>query len=590
MKKIKTVAAVFLCLVLIVPLTSCSFKKATDEEIQDKFDAFCDRLFKESVAGDSFNAHFCISDPEKYGITFDEEDYILGEVSVDSADYDSMRDELKELRMYSRDSLTEEQKLAYDSLEFYMETQLAYEGSELIYNYFGPSSGLVSNLSTNFIEFVFYDKDDVDQYLLYLKDVDRYVDDMLEIVRKQSEEGYFMSDYLAGQVIEQCDTLLNAETEALIVTFEDKINNLDLTDDEKNRYIDLNGQYVSEYYLPAYENIKNTMEELKGTGTNDGGLCNYGDAGVKLYEAIVRDKTSSEMTPEEVIELLDDEMSELLKELTAIAMVDYEAYEEALSYRAGFDTPEEVLEYVLDNMKEDFPEPLTTDYNIEYQNKACEIEGTLAYYVTSRLDDISVNNIKVNGSAVESGSTLMYTTLAHEGYPGHLYQFTNFYGNDKVHNVRKILDFIGATEGWAQYSSTCVLDYLDISDNAKELLNLDSMIGYIMSSRIDLGVNYEGWDIDDTYDYISVYFDIDNDYDSGDNMAMSMYSAVVGDPGIYLPYTVGHILMNDMREKAEEELGDDFDVKEYNQWLNDVGITSFNVYDEQLDLWLAKQQ
>ena len=117
-----------------------------------------------------------------------------------------------------------------------------------------------------------------------------------------------------------------------------------------------------------------------------------------------------------------------------------------MDYKAGFDTPDDVLKYIIKEMESDFPAPATTNYNIEYQNKACEVEGTLAYYVSSRIDDISINNIKVNGSEVESGSLMMYETLAHEGYPGHLYEFTNFYNNDSICNARKALDFTGATD------------------------------------------------------------------------------------------------------------------------------------------------
>ncbi len=590
LRRFRKVIALIVCMLLVVPLSACSVRKATDEEIQAKFDKFCDGLFKDILEEDSFNAHFLVSDAEVYGVTYDEEDYNLGQIEIDDSAFDYINDALKDLRTYNRDSLTDEQKLTYDSLEAYLEMQLSFEGTELVQNYFGLSSGLVANLSTNFIEFMFYEKDDIDHYLMYLKDVDRYVDDMLDILVQQSEAGYFMSDYLADQVIEQCDKLLNAENEALIITFEDKLDGMDLTDEEKEAYIAVNNEYVSEHYLPAYRNIKDTIESLKGTGTNEGGLCNYGDMGIDYYKAVVKNKTSSDMTPEEVIELLDDEVSDLLKELTAIVIADYEAYETFLYLDAGFDTPEAVLEYILDNMESDFPAPATDNYSIEYQNKACEIEGTLAYYVTSRLDDISGNNIKVNGSAVESGSMTMYTTLAHEGYPGHLYQFTGFYNNDDVHNIRKVLDFIGATEGWAQYASNCTLDYLDVSDNEKRIIIINDLISYIVVSRTDLGVNYEGWDIDDTYEYLSMFFDVDDDYDSEDNAVVSIYESVVGDPGLYLPYTVGHILMNDMREKAEEELGSDFDAKEYHQWINDVGITSFEVYENQLEQWLAQKQ
>ena len=205
--------------------------------------------------------------------------------------------------------------------------------------------------------------------------------------------------------------------------------------------------------------------------------------------------------------------------------------------------------------------------------------------------DIDVNNIKVNGSAVADSKMMLYTTLAHEGYPGHLYEFTSFYNNDEIPDIRKILDFIGATEGWAEYVSENALKYLDdLSENGAKMYALNDVLTYVVVSRLDIGVNYEGWDLDDAYDYLSAYFQTDKNYDEEDNLVSSLYYEVAGDPGAYLPYTLGHMFMNDMREKAEEELGDAFDAKEYHQWLLDVGVAPFNVYDSELDKWLAAKK
>lgn len=573
-----------LCILLALSLTSCiSVRKVSDEEIRAGFDELCDDIFKQMLEDNSFNAHFVVSDPSEYGVTFNADDYTLGGVLIDEDEDDDVDRYLDKLHKITRKSLTDEQKTAYDSIEFYLVTQKNYEGLEMYYNYFGPTSGITSNLSSNFIEYVFYDQDDVDHYLEYLKDCERYIDEAVDVLYKQSEKGYFMPEYVADEVIEQCDKILNADTEALVVTFEDKIDGLGLDDKVKDEYIETNKQYVDKYYLSSYEKVKNAVSELKTTGTNDGGLCGFGDDGKALYKAILRDKTSSDMTPEEIIELLEDEMNECVKSLTAVIAMDYNAYEEFMDYKAGFDTPDDVLKYIIKEMESDFPAPATTNYNIEYQNKACEVEGTLAYYVSSRIDDISINNIKVNGSEVESGSLMMYETLAHEGYPGHLYEFTNFYNNDSICNARKALDFTGATEGWAKYVENCVDEYLDMSRNVRELNRVNNLISYICSSRVDIGVNYEGWTIDDVYSYLAQYYEINRE------TATEMFYSAVGDPGVLLPYTVGNILMQDLRDKAEKKLGSDFEALEFHKWILDTGITAFPVYEDRLEDWLAQK-
>ncbi|MCM1308662.1 MAG: DUF885 domain-containing protein [Butyrivibrio sp.] len=593
MKIFKRLTALALCLGLALSAASCGkLKKATPEEVQQSFDAFCDELLAGMVASDPMSAHFLVTDPSDYGVEFKEEDITLGEVSIEGikSGIESNASLLRHLKMYEKEVLTKEQQLTYDTLSDYLEMQSAYKNAELLNCYFSPMSGIVSNLSTNFIEYIFYDKEDVDIYLTLLADVDRYMEQIFEVTREQAKEGYFLSDDNADLVIEQCEKILNAEVEPMTATFDEKIAELDLTEAEKSDYIERNRECVQKYYLPVYEKTIDLMEELMGSRTNEGGLCGYGEEGKKFYEAIIMDNTSSKMTPEEVAEFLEDKASDLLKEATALAVSDYEAFESWYDYSPDFDTPDEVFEFLIENVEKDFPKPKTTNYNIEYQNKACEVDGVIAYYLLSRIDDISINNVKVNGSAVQGDSLSLYTTLAHEGYPGHLYQHTAFCSNDKIHDIRKTLSFIGSTEGWAQYASYCALGYLDISDAMKRLIYINDLLTYVVVSRVDIGVNYEGWDLDDTYRYLKNFFEVDRNYDDEDNSVKYFYNTVTGDPGSFIPYTVGYIKMMDMRERAEKTLGEAFDAVEYHEWLGELGITSFGIYEEQLELWLAAKQ
>ena len=586
MKKIKKLAASFLAAIVCFSLAGCAGSGQ-----KKSFSEFCEEEFKDSIEADSFSAYFTVSDPSKYGITYDE--YTLGDISLEELKNGEkeIKEERKKLYNYNRNELSEEEQITYDCLDTYYSTQQQLAHGYMMQNPFAIHSGLQANLSTNFIEYVFYNKDDVDHYLEYVKDVPRYVDQVCDFARDQSEKGYFMPDKVAELAADQCKQYLDADEDPLIESFKDKIKKLGLSKDEEEKYIKLNEDYVNQYFRPAYQTMEDLLDELGGTAGNQGGLAGFGDEGKKYYEAIVKYKTSSDYSVEEISNMLEKKASDILKEASALAIADYGAYDEGLNYQPDMDEPEEALDFLIDKMKEDFPEPATVNYNIEYQNKACEVEGTIAYYAPCRIDDIDVNNIKVNGSAVADSKMMLYTTLAHEGYPGHLYEFTSFYNNDEIPDIRKILDFIGATEGWAEYVSENALKYLDdLSENGAKMYALNDVLTYVVVSRLDIGVNYEGWDLDDAYDYLSAYFQTDKNYDEEDNLVSSLYYEVAGDPGAYLPYTLGHMFMNDMREKAEEELGDAFDAKEYHQWLLDVGVAPFNVYDSELDKWLAAKK
>ncbi len=580
---------------MLIALTGCEgvfyrlekddSNKLDNNSEYETFMEYCDLLVAEIIASDAFSAHYNVSDPSKFGVEFSDEDYTLGVVDMNetAAEYDKMREELEIIKSFDDEDLTEQERITKASLIEYYETMLAYDGTDWLYNVFSPMNGITSALSSNFIEYVFYDQADVEQYLMFLKDVPNYMDSLYEFARKQSEMGYFMPDYVADQTIEACEQYLDAETEPLIVSFEEKIEELDISQSAKEEYIALNEEYVEEYYLPVYENVIDLLEELKGTGINDGGLVGFGKTGKQYYEAIVREKTSEDITPDELAKYLDDAMEQVIDDMVDIYIEDEAAYNNATAFKTGLETPDDAIEFLLENVDEKFPAPLTRKYVIQYQNPACEVDGVLAYYVNCRIDDIHYNSIKVNGSAVEENSVGMYLTIAHEGYPGHLYQYTGCYGNEDTTDIRKLLSFIGVTEGWAEYASICSLDLLDISDTYKKMIYLDDVYSYIVCSRLDIGVNYEGWDINDAEEYLSEYFYVNDD------LVKELYYSAVSDPGVYIPYTYGQLRMWELRDMAEKELGSSFDEKEYHEFLTSLGIVPFDVIENELEIWLDEQ-
>lgn len=585
MKYFKRIIGLVLVAAMTLSLSACSlFKKSTRS-----FEEFCDSYFQ-SYISDPFTAHFTVTDASKYGVQFDKDDYTLGEIDVD--DFDAQYEELEklydELCSYNYDKLSEEEKLTYECLKTDLENQIAYKGTDLIANVFSPSSGIFANLSTNFVEYVFYKKSDIEDYLTFLADIKRFTNEAFAFLRLQSEKGYFMADAVVDESIEVCEDYLNAEVDPYIATFEMKINAMsELSDSEKKEYIERNEKLVKEEVRPAYEKAVKVLTELKGTAKNQAGLAGFGKDGKKLFEAILKDKTSMDITPKKAAEYLDEKLTEMLTEYRLIYQTNPQAFEKFEAYEPEERTPEEALKYIISKFEKDFPKPVTTSFNIEYQLPACEIEGTLAYYMTARIDDISVNNMKVNGSAVSEDSLLLYTTIAHEGFPGHMYQFTTAY-DSKTHNVRKILDFIGATEGWAQYAADIALDYLGVDADVARLIYIDNIIGYIVPSRVDIGVNYEGWGKQETGEYLADLYNVGSDYEN-DSTVDYFFNYVVGEPGLLLPYTFGELKMMDLRDQAEGELGKKFDAVEFHKVILDCGIAPFAVYEKAVSEWIESK-
>lgn len=590
-KSLKGTLAVMLCAVMAFSACACDFSSDTEPtktDAQIQFDKYCDDLFVEELQDDALSAHFDISNPSDYGLEYNEEDYTLGNVSDEDTkeSFDELKQAKKDLEEFDRSALTSSQKQTYDTLESYFEIQLAYEGTTELQSIFAPQSGIVANLFTTLSEFTFYEKDDTDLYLGILKDTKRYMDECIEFTKKQAEDGYFMASDIAQQSIDECEKHIKNDASVLVDEFESRIKSLGLSDSEKKTVVDTNKKYFDEYYIPAVKSAKSALESLKKSGKNDEGLCGYGEIGKKYYEAIVKDKTSCDMTPDELNSYLTNSFTKVGMSMMNVSQDDLSSFQD---YNPDFKDADEVLEFLIENIEDDFPTPVTTSYIADYMSDSAKTDNVGAYYVQGRIDDTSVNIIKINPDFADQGMTQMYTTLSHEGYPGHLYQFTMSNANEDIPNIRKLLSFIGATEGWAQYASKCTLDYLDTTEGIKTLIYANDILGYILYSMVDVGVNYNGWDYDDVKEYMGTALGSADD-ESITAAAKEAYDLARSNPGYFLPYTVGYLKMIDMRETAENELGSDFDAKEYHTFMMDLGITSIDVYEKALDMWIESKQ
>lgn len=562
--------------------TTAAIDPAAAKKAQEEFDEYLDALFIDMVGDNALGVHYSFKNPEDYGIVVT--DYTLGDISdeaIAEAENDVL-ETLEELKSFNPELLTESQQLYRRVLISYYETSAGYVGLSLVENNFGSNSGYVANIPTNFIEFVFDDEEDIEVYLENLKDTDRYVNDLLKFTRRQAEAGYFMSEACAQDNIDNCTKYLENEVNPLIASFDEKVDAADfLTAEKKAEYKAINADYIEKYYNVSYQNIIDTLSELVAAGyCNNEGLCSLKD-GEKLYEAIVRKKTSTDMTPAELAKFLDDAMDDLISDLYTIWYSDATIDDRYAELTPNMTDTTEILKFLADACEASFPAPVTKEFVVNYMSKATEIEGTMAYYLTARFDQLDYNSIKVNGSAVEGQDLTLYTTLAHEGFPGHLYQFTSVYGNDKLPMALKLVDFISFTEGFAEYTSDRAYAFLGCDDTLVEYAILNDVFGYILQSRIDVGVNYEGWSREDVFDYCKSYIMVSSVDDTN-----PIYDSVVSDPGLLFPYTVGHLLLNYARENVINTLGDAFDEIEYHQFILDLGIVPFDVFDEELEKYL----
>ena len=589
--KLKKITALFLSSVIAVTCFGCSsVKKAVKRNDSVLFDEICEEIFTNSISSSVLGSHFVIMNPSEYGIEFDEDAYGFGETNIDNfkevekenAEY------LDRINSINRNFLSEQQKITYDVLKWDLETETAYTVTYYLQNILGPTGGVVANLAVNYIEYAFYSEDDIDDYFRIIEATPDGISSFCDFVYEVSDKGYMLPDCILDKDIEQCDNYLNAERNPIEESFVSKIEKLNLDENKKNEYIEKNKKIVAENITPCYSMLKETIQNVKGTGKTEGGLVNYGNDGKRYYEALLRQKTSSDMSVKETAKYIDKKLAAYIRDLQMIYLLDSKAVETLDTYEPDFETPEEVLEFIISHMEDEFVNPVTTEYNIEYMNPACEIDGVLAYYMCAPIDNVSYNNIKVNKSMVGLDAMSMYTTIAHEGMPGHMYQFTSMYSNNEIPDIRKICDFIGAYEGWAEYAATRTFKYLIEKDNLPEssdtIFLINERFSYLLYSRVDIGVNYEGWTIEDVQEYLADY--IGDNYEA----AKEMYYGTIGDPCVMMPYTVGTEIMFDMEMEFDDHYGNEEGHKMFNKFIFENGIMPFPVYESLMDKFFEENK
>jgi len=581
-KRFKLFVLLSLFSIMVIINVSCD-RPSIQESQQSLFDEFINELFVEQVQSDTLSLNYTLARPEDYGIQHAET--TLGEYSIEHMKEELVATEqyLHDLRKFNYKELTADQQLTYNILDRYLELELQL-GNYLYYlESLGPTTGLQAQLPILLAEYNFYDRDDIDRYLELLACVKDYFEDVAEFEREKSKQGLFMTDAVADSIIEQCMAFIESpEQNFLIEYFNEKIESFPgLTKKEKDSYKEKNRRGILEYVIPSYQMLIQVLEELKGTGVNDSGLYYYPE-GQSYYELIAKIKTGSDRSMKDIIEIIDTTIGDGIIEITKQTLSDPMIFEKLESFTSfPLTDPEVILEDLKTNILEDFPPPVDVNCNIKYVHESLSDYLSPALYIIPAIDNYMDNNIYINGNDQETLATI-YTTVAHEGYPGHLYQNVYFRSKNPA-PIRNLLSFTGYDEGWATYVEYYSYGYSGIDNVLVNLLEVNSEIILLMYARADIGIHYEGWNKSKAVSYIKQFV--------GDEaVATEIYEVLLEEPAIYLPYAIGYLEIKELRNKAQDAKGNEFNIKDFHKFMLDIGPAQFSVIEDHMEVWLNSEE
>lgn len=571
-----------LCILLLCGLGLMLWKSQSASD-SEKFDAYIDQLFKEDITANTINLHYTLAYPENYGIT----DYVvtLGNYSTDNIEeaYQELEEMKKELLKFEPSKLTYNQRLTYDILLDYVETELSVKDLTYYDEWLGAITGYQAQLPVILAEYTFRTEKDIQDYLELISQIDEMFEAIMVFEEEKSEAGLFMPDYVADDIIEQCQEFIaEPEENYMIEIFNDKVEEFEgLTDEEKEAYIEENHEIITTQVVEGYQTLIDGLTGLKGSGTNELGLCYYED-GKEYYEYLVRTKTGSDDSIKKLQKKVESFMSDRLTRAQLLIMEDQEIYYDFVNYEYEMTDPEEIVEDLMVKTEKDFPKPPEVDYTIKYVHPSMQEHMSPAFYLTTPIDDLKNNLIYINEKYADEGTNI-YSTLAHEGYPGHLYQnaYTNASG---IAPIRNLLSYSGYTEGWATYVEfEYSYDYMGMYEELADVSSINTAVSLGLYAYADMGIHYEGWDRADLAEYL-LSFGIDDE-----EITDEVFDALVEEPANYLSYFIGYLEFIDLKEAAQKELGDDFDIKEFHKFLLETGPAPFYIIEDYMDEWMAEQ-
>lgn len=580
MKKIfrgrSVISGVLICVLL---MNGCAGLNSVGQNEGERFDEYTESLFKEDIVENTINLHYTLAHPQDYGIT----DYEISLGSFTLEEFEETEKELREMKSelegFNREKLDDDQKLTYDLLMDYVNAEIPAADFYLYSEFLSPVRGYQSNLPVLLAEYTFRREQDVEDYLALLSEVDDMFGEIITFEKEKAKAGLFMPDFAVDETIDQCEQFIeDPENNYMIEVFNDKIDEFEgLSGEEKETYKERNKELVTTEVVDGYQMLIDELEELKGSGKNDCGLYYYDD-GVKYYRYLIRTNVGSEASVEELQDRTFDYIVGNLQNIYMCMEENPEVLELWEDYSYPLTEPDEIMQDLIAKCERDFPAPPKVDYTIKYVHPSMEEHESPAFYLTPPIDDIGNNVIYINRKDMDEE---IYTMLAHEGYPGHLYQnvSTSAYG---LPLVRNLLSYTGYSEGWATYVEMYAYGISGLDEDLANILEWENGMYLGISAYIDMGIHYDGWELSDVEEFLTA-FGIEDE-----EAAREIYELVVEEPSYYLTYFIGYLEFLRLRDTAMEEMGDEFVLKDFHEFIIQTGPAPFYIIEDRMEEWMKE--
>lgn len=552
---------------------------------QKKFDRFLNSCFREYAAENTVTLHFKLSNPSAYGIKTPVSP-TYGDLSSDTLKKNCSRSKelLQKLYTFPTSNLTKKQKLTWQIFQDYLNESIMNE-KYILYSSPLGTNGLQSEIPVTLSEYRLDNEKDVKDYLSLVNQVPELFTQILDFEQERRNAGIISPSFVISDTIDQIDQFLNAseENNLLIQSFEERLAEVEsLSKDQKASYIANNRLLVTDKVFPAYKSLKTSLQtyinESKNTSSKER-LCEYKN-GQDYYKFLLISNVGTDFSPEDCITILESQLKNTVKDISSLTTKNKDLYTEYLSATPALSAPKEIMNTLKNDSLIDFPE--IKNISCQLKNVPDALSGTsaCAFYLVPPIDSTKDNIIYINKSRVDSNE--LFSTLAHEGYPGHLYQ-TNYFLTTNPSPLRTFLHCAGYDEGWGTYAQLYSYNFIEFKNvdeqTTKQLRQLyrdNDLLSLSLSSLSDLYVNYKNYDENALANYLQTY-GIDKDG------AQKLYRYVIENPTTYLSYSIGCYELDQLKQTMADSLGKAFKISDFHEAVLNVGSCNFSILRQEME-------
>jgi len=531
----------------------------------------------------------------------------IGSLEKDEEDHSKNLNQLETLKSYEPDEISSIQKVTRQIAIFDVENDInEFEN----FRYHSYPFNQISGNHLNMVEFM-TDSHPVRSYreasdfIARVELFDEVLGANLIWLNEQKKLGIYAPRYVFDHVIKQLKELIafsDAEN-PLFDVFQKKLEDLDVSDAKKEKLLSDLSVAIRDNVKPAFKAVLNFMESNYENANTHHGVWSLPD-GENYYAARLRSYTTTDYTAEEIHQIglsevarIGQRMKEIFLELGYKVDKPVGAMMNDLNENPEFlyaDTPnrKEIVIADYNRMVKEAEEEVRPYFNkvpvspVEVRAVPEYSEKTAAggYYQSPSLDGSRPGVFYANLYDIKQTPTFGMRTLTfHEAVPGHHFQIALNLENSDLSLYRRFGYSTSAfTEGWALYSEQLAVEIGMTKNLYDELGVLQSEMFRANRLVVDTGMHHKRWTREEGMTYMKETTGM-----SDTEVRVEIERYIVW-PGQATSYKMGMLKILELRKRAQEAMGDNFDLKDFHSIVLDQGIVPLFVLEGLIDNWIAE--